>query len=698
MESAGASKPAPSYGDCLGEDVAVGQLRILEKVAGGAPLGEILEDCIRLCESQAPGMIGSILVVDADGERLRHGAGHGLPAEYKTAIDGAPIGPGTGSCGTAAYRAEPVFVEDIASDPLWKDYCGFALPHGLKACWSTPILGARGRVLGTFAMYYRKPGLPTPRHLELIGMVTHLASIAISRWRADLEQRQIFARISDAFVALDRHWRYTFVNEKAGQFFSRTPESLLGKNIWTEFPEGVGQKFHLAYERAMREQVPLQIEEYYPPFDKWFENRIFPTPEGLSIYFLDITERKKREEVQRQSEKLAAIGLLAGGIAHDFNNQLSIILGYADLLVSRLQDPDLRRYAGSVQSAARSSGELTRNLLTFSRRGHFESGPLDFHDLATEVAGLLRHTMGKGVEVRCRFEAGRAVVLGDPASLQNALLNLALNARDAMPKGGTLEIATSEEQAGLPGPAADGTIAAAPASSPADAAAEGAPLAPGTYLSIRVTDTGTGMTEDVRKRIFEPFFTTKSGMVGASGRAGTGLGLASVFGTVKIHKGRITVESAPERGTTFRILLPLAPAGSGVAPGGDAPVPAPRSLSVLVVEDDARIRSLLEAMLASDGHRVIHAGSGHEALVRFAERRGAVDLVLLDMAMPDMEGGEIFRALQGVDAGVRVLLTSGVSAEGRVWALLEQGALGHLQKPYDQPRLSRMISQAMAAP
>jgi signal transduction histidine kinase/CheY-like chemotaxis protein len=448
----------------------------------------------------------------------------------------------------------------------------------------------------------------------------------------------------------------------------------------------------------MRDQTPIQMEEYYPPYDRWFENRIFPSPEGLSIYFLDITEKKKREEAQRQSEKLSAIGLLAGGIAHDFNNQLSIIIGYADLLAGRLKDPELRRFAESVQAAARSSGDLTKNLLTFSRRGHFESVPLDFHDLAAEVVGLVRHTLGKRIDIRCRFEAGRAVVAGDPAALQNALLNLSLNAHDAMPGGGTLEIATAEEEVAAGrdegGQAGAGTGAAAGGGGAP--AAEGAALAPGAYLRISVADTGIGMTEEVRRRIFEPFFTTKGSAVGASGRMGTGLGLASVFGTVKLHKGRITVVSAPDRGTTFHILLPLAPADARVEDGAfQASPPGPGSLTVLVAEDDPGLRDLVGTLLATDGHRVIPAGSGREALTLFAANRDRVDLVLLDMAMPDMDGVETFHALRKEDPGVRVLLTSGFSPEGRVQSLLEAGAAGHLQKPYEKSRLARLISQAL---
>ena len=406
------------------------QIQVLEKVAMGAPLGHTLDAILRVCESRFSKMLCSILLLDPDGVHVRHGAAPSLPPEYMHVIDGSPIGPNAGSCGTAAYLGRQVIVEDISTDPLWAEYRGFALPHGLHACWSTPIFDAQGKVMGTFAIYYRTPGLPTERHLQFIGTITHLTAIAISRERSELalrvsenrycrlvdsniigviiadvqgnileandrflaivgytredlqsglvhwasmtppgwesadqkavekgaatgvtgtyekeyihklghrvpvrvtgamlegpklagialiedlseekrieaERRQIFERISDAFVALDQNWCYTFVNAKAGQIFGREPESLIGKHIWTEFPEGVDQKSQTAYEKAMADQQPSVLEEHYPPHDLWFENHIYPSPQGLSIYFHDITERKRAElKISAQLDEL----------------------------------------------------------------------------------------------------------------------------------------------------------------------------------------------------------------------------------------------------------------------------------------------------------------------------------------------------------------------------------------------------------
>ncbi|MDB5105178.1 MAG: domain S-box protein [Fibrobacteres bacterium] len=675
-----------------------GQLRLLEMLAMGESLENVLTATLKFCESHSAGMLCSILLVDRAGKRLHHGSAPSLPPEYMRRIDGSAIGPRAGSCGTAAFLGKQVIVEDIDTDPLWTDYRKIAAPFGLRACWSTPILGPDQQVLGTFAMYYRRPNRPTSGDLHLIGVITHVAALALRCRRAEEERRQVFERISDAFVALDGDWKYTYVNPKAGAFFGREPSSLIGKHIWTEFPEGVGQKFHLAYEKAMKEQIPIVFEDFYPPWGRWFENRIYPSPQGLSIYFHDISERRRAEEKIRQSEKMTALGQLAGGIAHDFNNQLSVMLGYAGLLENRLTDPDLKRFASSIVRAADRSGDLTRNLLSFSRQGHIESVPIDVHDLIVEVIELLGHSLDRRILISKRLDSGLAQVLGDPASLQNALLNLALNSRDAMPGGGRLEFST--EVAELPG------VAGFPGDRTSDRDAfppgprkglhwtgpeEFSDMPAGAYLHITVSDDGTGMTEEVRKRIFEPFFTTKP--VGK----GTGMGMASVFGTVKTHRGRILVESEVGRGTRFHIYLPLLPS-AGEA--GTQPKPSPaftRDLRVLVVEDEVQIRELISDMLKAGGHTVIGASGGLEALECFRERWREIDLVILDMIMGDIDGYQTFQELKRIDPEAKVILSSGFSPEGKIEALLDEGAQGLLQKPYGKEQLDRMIAAVMGS-
>ncbi len=664
------------------ESLLTGQVRVLEMLAQGKPLETVLTACLEFCEAHSPEMLGSILLLDPDGVHLRHGAAPSLPAEYMKLIDGEPIGPFAGSCGTAAFKGQPVIVEDIATDPLWARYKAAALPFGLRSCWSTPILDAAGKVLGTFAMYYRKPGRPTAMHLELIGIITHVAGIAIACRRAEEEKRIVFERISDAFVALDSHWRYTYVNSKAGMLFGRDPESLIGKQIWTEFPEGVGQKFHQAYEKAMREQEPVTLEEFYPPYGKWFENHIYPSADGVTIYFHDITERRRAEEKLRQSEKMTAIGQLAGGIAHDFNNQLSVMLGYAGLLETRVEDPELKRFAASIVRAANRSGELTRNLLSFSRQGHIESIAIDFHELIGEVIELLAHSIDPRITISMGLEASKASILGDPATLQNALLNLALNARDAMPEGGSLRFLTETTE--IPGVRAPRGLGWPHNTELSD-------LPAGTYLHVVVSDSGTGMSEAVKKRLFEPFFTTKP-----PGK-GTGMGMASVFGTVNSHKGRILVDTEPGRGTAFHLYFPAI--GGVVQKPAAEPAAAlgatPKGLRILIVDDEPQVRNLIADMLKAGSHTVRTASGGREALAVFREHWRNIDLVVLDMVMADIDGFETFQELKEIHAAVKVILSSGYSPDGKIEALLGQGAKGLLLKPYGKDQLDAMIAGAM---
>jgi signal transduction histidine kinase/CheY-like chemotaxis protein len=661
------------------ESLVDGHVRLLEMVALGKPLGQVLDSILRFCEARSPEMLSSILLLDPDGIHVRHGAAPSLPAEYMRAIDGLPIGPCAGSCGTAAYRKEPVIVEDIETDPLWAPYRPMVTQFRLRACWSTPIFDPERRVLGTFAIYYRKPGLPAEEHLRLIAIVTHLAGIAIASRRADEDKRRVFERISDAFVALDAEWRYTYVNRKAGELLERDPESLIGKHVWTEFPQGPGRKARIHFERAMAEQIPITFEEYSPPTGKWFENRIYPSPQGLSIYFCDITGRRRAEDRLRQNEKLAAIGQLAGGIAHDFNNQLSIMLGYAGLLESRVTDPDQKRYASSIVRAANRSGDLTRNLLMFSHQGHFETVPIDIHEMIGEIAEILGRSIDKRITIVRNLRAEDAVVKGEPGTLQNALLNLALNARDAMPEGGILAFSTDRVE--LPMAAGADDRRQSPAATQ--------DLAPGSYLHIAVKDTGTGMSEAVQDRIFEPFFTTKP--VGK----GTGLGLVSVFGTVKSHKGGIEVESLDGNGTTFHLYLPFAGKtfpGKTVSKARSVPV---RGLGIMVVDDEGPIRDMIAEMLRGDGNEVSVASGGREALEIYRVHWRGIDLIVLDLVMADIDGYQAFYEIRKINPDAKVLLSSGYSPEGKIKSLLRDGALGLLQKPYEKSQMDRMIADAM---
>ncbi|OGV82306.1 MAG: hypothetical protein A3K19_25065 [Lentisphaerae bacterium RIFOXYB12_FULL_65_16] len=401
----------------------------------------------------------------------------------------------------------------------------------------------------------------------------------------------------------------------------------------------------------------------------------------------DITDRKRAEAALRDSEdrlrqvqKMNAIGQLAGGIAHDFNNQLAGILGYADMLAGRLVEPDLKHYADAICTAARRSADLTKQLLAFARKGQYQSIAVDMHAVVAETVAILQHSIDKRITIAQLLRAQPAVVIGDPSQLQNALLNLGVNARDAMPDGGTLTFETQVVHL-------DAQFCAR---HPYE-------IRPGDYLMLAVSDTGCGMSADVKAHLFEPFFTTKP--VGK----GTGMGLAAVYGTAKNHGGAVNAYSELGHGTTFRIYLPLLVEAAGLPPSvldrtaGDAAATPPANLRIMVVDDEALVREVLAEMLRAEGHAVIKAADGNEALALYRQHWREVDLLILDMVMPQMNGRDTFHAMKTINPGVRALLSTGFSVDGEAQTILNEGVLGYVGKPYRYRELVAAIAQATKA-
>lgn len=293
------------------QGILSGEKEVMEMIATAKPLKEILHKIALNYEAVCEDSICSILLLNKDKTGLLHGTGPSLPEAYNNQIDGIPIGPKNGSCGTAVFRKERVIVADIANDPLWENISDSPLSHGLRACWSNPIFGRDYEVLGTFGIYSRVVRHPEAEELVQVDRASNLIRIAIERYRNEIELKEsegkfrtLVERVSDAFVALDRNWNYTYVNKKAGELFGRDPVYLVGKNVWKEFPEAIGSVFHEAYIQAMKEQKQMTIFEYFPTFGKWFENNLYPSPEGLSVYFKDITRQKLAEQKILKSNRL----------------------------------------------------------------------------------------------------------------------------------------------------------------------------------------------------------------------------------------------------------------------------------------------------------------------------------------------------------------------------------------------------------
>jgi two-component system, cell cycle sensor histidine kinase and response regulator CckA len=395
---------------------------------------------------------------------------------------------------------------------------------------------------------------------------------------------------------------------------------------------------------------------------------------AYSIY-RDISGRLRLEDQLLQARKMESIGRLAGGVAHDFNNILTAILGYvhaaqADLRAGVCPDADL----AEVERAARRAAELTSQLLGFARRQIAKPRVVDLNALIGSMRSLLIRLLGERIELRLELNPRLGVVRLDSSQFEQILVNLSVNSRDAMPEGGTLVLTTSN-------------VALTP-----DRLPPGQGLLPGSYSELAVRDTGCGMEPATLARVFEPFFTTKA--VGS----GTGLGLATCYGIVRQSGGHITVESLPAVGTTFRLCFPQVDASAGALQ--DSPPqagPLRGSETVLVVEDEGRLRELFARILGEHGYRVLVAGSGPQALQVAGDYRGTIDLLVSDVALQETTGRAVADELARTRPGLRVLFVSGYGEEGIVERGLQPG-LGFLPKPFGAPDLARRVRELLDLP
>ncbi|MGI3778574.1 MAG: CHASE3 domain-containing protein [Janthinobacterium lividum] len=398
---------------------------------------------------------------------------------------------------------------------------------------------------------------------------------------------------------------------------------------------------------------------------------------GFVLTVTDMTRRAQAEAVLRESQKMQAIGQLTGGIAHDFNNLLTVILGNLEFASARLAgEPALQARIGRAAWAAQRGAALTGQLLSFARRQPLAPKPIDLAAAMPELVPLLRRTLGEHIEIRYVETAGLWPALADAAQLESAVLNLALNARDAMPGGGRLTIELANK-------VLDDDYARAHAE-----------VTAGEYAMLAVSDTGCGMTPEVAARVFEPFFTTKPE------GSGTGLGLAMVFGFVRQSGGHVKIHSAPGEGTTVRLYLPR-PAGgatpAAASAASRAPAELPRgSACVLVVEDDAAVREIACAILGELGYRVLEAADGEEALRTFGAHAAAVDLLLTDMVLPGpLRGRDVAERVAAMRPEVRVLFMSGYAED----TVARHGQPGEdvplIGKPFRREQLARKVAEVL---
>jgi two-component system cell cycle sensor histidine kinase/response regulator CckA len=510
--------------------------------------------------------------------------------------------------------------------------------------------------------------LATVRSLLRIHAAEEAARAAAQQWRIT------FDAIGDAVFLVTGAGRIARCNRAAADLLGRPFAELIGLDYARALQEGLRLEGPPPMERAGpgRQVRELKLG------DRWFRatsNPLGETPNAGSVEVLaDVTRFKEMEEQLRQGQKMEAIGRLAGGVAHDFNNLLTAILGNANLLEHQLSPTDPgRELVRGIEQAGLRAAELTRQLLGFARQTLLWLRPLDLNRAVAEAVAILGRTLDPRIVVETRPAADLWPVRADAGQINQVLLNLCFNARDTMPEGGRLTVATANR-----------VLTEADVHGILDAR-------PGEFVCLSVADTGQGIAPEVLPRIFEPFFTTKG-----PGK-GTGLGLAMVFGIVRQHQGWIVCHSTAGQGTRFDVYLPRLEEAAPTSPDPFAP-PQPRGAgTVLVVEDQDTVRSLAVNLLRRNGFEVFCAEDGRTGLEVYGRERQRIDVVLLDLTMPGMSGREVLRHLRQIDPGVRVVFTSGF-AESAQGELAKEGAQGFLAKPYRERDLMEAVRAARNAP
>jgi PAS domain S-box-containing protein len=481
----------------------------------------------------------------------------------------------------------------------------------------------------------------------------------------------ILESISDGFISFDREWRYTYINAAAAKMACKTGGELLGRRFWDVWPEAVDSPFGVAFRRAVAENTPVQVEGLYPRLDVWLEVRCYPSNEGLTLFFTNTTERRRSQERLQQKQKLESIGLLASGIAHDFNNILTVIMGSAG---SVLNERPTCEHSRSILEASRRAGYLTNQLLAYAGKGRLFVKALDFSELVSANTELLRASVPRRVELQYDLASDLPCVDADPSQMEQILMNLVLNAGEAIPPktDGVIQVVTRRFEV---------TADVASRRSEDD-------VTPGLFVCLEVNDNGSGMDPSTLSRIFDPFFSTKF--------TGRGLGLAAVHGIVRASKGFIEVSSQPDAGTHFQVFLPASDQRRPAAPGRSASqLQTQQSTTILVVDDEEMVRKLACRALRRCGYSLLEACNGKEALEILADASPLPSLVVLDGAMPVMGSDEVLPILQERYPNLPVILSSG-HPEHAHDGVPSRSLIGFLKKPYTIGELTEKVREALA--
>jgi PAS domain S-box-containing protein len=635
---------------------------------------------------------GMILLANQERNRLIYAIGYGYNPENEELLAGVEFhldrthwrGPAVESF----HLQKPILIDDITQieNKLSKRSQDFARMMGTKSFVCVPIV-FENESLGVLMV----DNVKSKRRLTqsdvslLMGIATQIA-ISMNNaksYQRVLESEERFRSLSDnapdIIYTLDSNGSFTYINPAWEKILGHRPYEVLGRRFVDFMRKEDAREYSHLFDKVKDGKLVLK-DRVGTILHKDGSEKIFDISgatnldlkgnmTGIVGIFKDISEQKRLESQLIHAQKMEAVGTLAGGIAHDFNNLLMGMQGYASLMSLNMDitHPLYDKIKG-IEEQVKSGAELTKQLLGFARGGKYEIRITDLNDIISKTSTMFGRTK-KEISIHSNLNDNIWAVEVDRGQMEQVLLNIYVNAWQAMPGGGDLYLETSNvflDQAFV----------------------RPYGVKPGKYVRISVTDTGVGMDEQTRKRIFEPFFTTKE-----MGR-GTGLGLASVYGIIKIHNGIIDVHSEKGRGATFTIYLPASEkelvrdeqVATDVVKGKG---------HILLVDDEGVIIDVGSEMLEVLGYKVSAARSGREAIKIFKEKQDEIDMVILDMIMPEMDGGEAFNVLKSIDPSVKVILSSGYSADARSTLMMEQGCCGFIQKPYSMQTLSQKVSDIL---
>jgi PAS domain S-box-containing protein len=609
---------------------------------------------------------------------------------FRAASERSSFAPGHGLPGRVWRSGRPAWIPDVTRDDSFPRV-EEARAAGLRAGMAVPVLAGE-EVVAVIEFFMPEARAEDDRVRELVRSVAAQLGSVVRHKQAEEELRRSQRRYETlvnsvegiVWEADERTFRFTFVSRQAERLLGHPPERWLADpSFWPDHLHPEDRHHAVASWRAA---VDLR-RDYHLTYrmraadgrEVWLLDRVNVVTEGDRVVALrgvmvDVTQQKHLEEQFSQAQKMEAVGRLAGGVAHDFNNLLTAVMGYSQMLLLRLgpQDP-ARELVAEIHKAGERAAGVTRQLLAFSRKSVLRPTVVNVNDVITGMQKMLCTLIGEDVELTTLLDPVLGPVRADVGQLEQVVINLAVNARDAMPEGGRLTVETANEELG-------------------EAFAQLHPeVQPGPYVLLTVRDTGHGMDAVTRERLFEPFFTTKE-----TGK-GTGLGLATVYGIVKQTGGHIAVFSEPGRGTTFRVYLPQLAEGAPEPDAARAPAgPWPRGTeTILLVEDDKAVRDFARSLLRDAGYTVLEARGGVEALRVCGEYAGAIHLLVTDVVMPGMTGRELAGRLAPLRPSLRVLYLSGYTDDAVIRRGVVEAETHFLPKPFGPEELARKVREVL---